>query len=205
MLMGCVDGPGSRNGIAPGNCKAVNATLENIIALAYDIPFFVADQHIADVPSWISREKYDIEAKTEDASVSQTQLRLMLQNLLADRFKLTLHEQTKDVSGYALVLSKGGPKLNRQIRSGTSLACGSFTMEALARCLSNRLGKPVVDETGISGRHDFSLTMESLAENEPNVASIFTVLEQELGLKLVSQKVPSRILVIDHVERPSEN
>jgi uncharacterized protein (TIGR03435 family) len=128
----------------------------------------------------------------------------MLQNLLADRFKLSLHEQTKEASGYALVVAKGGAKFTPPL-TGKSLACGSATAEALARCLSRRLGQPVVDKTGITGHHNFSLTVESLGEDQIFPPSIFTVLEEQLGLKLVTQKVPSRILVIDHVERPSEN
>jgi uncharacterized protein (TIGR03435 family) len=204
MLIGCQGGAAPVRGIAPGTCRAVHSSLEDIIAEAYDIPFMLEDQTISDAPSWISRERYDIEAKAEHPSASASELKIMLQNLLADRFKLSLHEQTKEVSGYALVVAKGGAKFTPPL-PGKSLACGTSTAEALARCLSRRLGQPVVDKTGITGRHNFSLTMESLGEDQIFPPSIFTVLEEQFGLKLVSQKVPLRILVIDHVERPSEN
>jgi uncharacterized protein (TIGR03435 family) len=205
--IGCVAGAGPQSGISPGTCVAVSASLRHIIATAYDLPFFTADQHISGGPSWIAAERYDIEAKAEDASATGAELRLMLQNLLADRFKLKLHEETKDVSGYALVVAKGGPKDRPLPRKAapTPMACGGSTTAALVNCLSLRLGQPVVDKTGITGNHDFGLTLESLGENQPATPSIFTVLEEQLGLKLESQKVTSRMLIIDHAEKPGEN
>ena len=127
----------------------------------------------------------------------------MLQNLLAERFKLSLHEETREVSGYALVVAKGGPK-SRVFAGKTAVACGASSTEELARCLSSRLGQPVVDKANITERN-LSLTLASLGENQPDTPSIFTVLEEQLGLKLESRKVPLKILVIDHVERPTSN
>jgi uncharacterized protein (TIGR03435 family) len=203
MVIGC--GDGAQYGIGPGKCKAVNASLRTIIAVAYDIQPRLAGQYISGAPGWIGEERYDIEGKSEDGSVTPAQLRLMLRNLLADRFRLSLHEETKEVSGYALVVAKGGPKSRPLTTKPTRVACGVQNTEALARCLSSRLGQPVVDKTNITGNHNFSLTLESLGEDQPNPPSIFTVLQEELGLKLESGKVPLRILVIDHVEKPTEN
>ncbi len=206
MLIGC-DGntTGAKYGISPGTCKAVNASLQTIIAIAYDIRFTLAAQHISGAPGWISTERYDIEAKAASAATTEADLKLMLRQLLADRFKLKLHEESKEVSGYALVVAKGGPKFPPPPSSPVSVACGSPTTQALSQCLAARLGQPVVDETNIIGRCNCSLTMQSLGEDQPDPPSIFTVLEEQLGLKLESRKIPSKMLVIDHVEKPSEN
>jgi len=206
MLIGC-DGAatGAKYGISPGTCKAVNASLRTIIAIAYDIPFTSASQHISGAPGWINTERYDIEAKAEDAATSEANLKVMLKNLLTDRFKLALHEENKEVSGYALIVAKGGLKVQGQPRGPIRVACGSPTTQALARCLSSRLGQPVIDETNITEACNCYLSMEALGEDQPSPPSIFTVLEEQLGLKLESRKISSKMLVIDHVENPSEN
>jgi len=176
-----------------------------MIAFAYDIPIFVADQHISGGPGWMAIDRFSLEAKAGNASATAAELRSMLQSLLADRFKLQFHRETKEVGGYALVVGKSGFKDKSFFTDRTSLACGSPTTMALAECLSSRLGKPVLDETGITGSHNFSLTMESLAEDQPFPPSLFTVLEEQLGLKLESRRLPSVVLTIDHAEKPSEN
>src|SRR5439155_21091075 len=126
-------------------------------------------------------ERYDLEATPENISATAAEIRIMLQNLLADRFKLKLHEENREVPGYALVVAKGGAKLERVLRNGTRMACGSDSTDSLAKCLSRRLRQPVVDKTTITGNHNFSLTLESLAADQTSVTSLFTVLEEELG------------------------
>jgi uncharacterized protein (TIGR03435 family) len=187
---------------------AKNASLLRIIAEAYALPMFTADQYLSGLPGWAKTERYDVDAKAENASATDGELQAMLQNLLADRFNLHLHDEHKEVSGYALVVSKGGlksrpslPVTSKPIR----MVCGVRTTDMLAECLSSRLGDPVVNKTNIRQTGDFYLTTESLGEDQPNPPSIFTVVEEQLGLKLEREKVPVRIFVIDHAERPSEN
>lgn len=194
--------------VAAGRCRATNASLRRIIGLAYDLPIFTAEQYISGGPGWISSERYDIEAKAANPSASGADLRLMLQSLLADRFKLRLHPENKVVAGYVLVISKGGLKLRRPEERGRSekiirVGIGASNTAELVMQLSSRLDAPVVDKTNLTGEHDFFLTWESLYNDD--APSIFTVLEEQLALKLVSQKVPLRVLVIDHVEKPTEN
>jgi len=203
-MQDCVSGSGPRNGIAPGTCKGVNASLLRMIALAYDLPFFTASQYIQGGPNWIRTERYNLEGRAADASVSAADLRLMLQNLLAERFKLKLHQESREISGYVLVVAKGGPKSVPRPRNG-KVACGSDSSQMLAQCLSAHLGEPIVDKTGIGNSPNMFLTMDALGLNEPNPPSIFTVVEEQLGLKLERQKIRMTMLVIDSAERPDEN
>jgi uncharacterized protein (TIGR03435 family) len=204
--IGCASGPGGN--IPVGRCQARNASLLKIIAQAYDIPAFSADQSISGAPGWVNTERYDIDAKAENPSASASELRQMLQNLLAERFHLKVHPETKEVGGYALVVAKSGLKNRPVVNRGPNsqpipLAIGAGSIQGLIRSLSTRLSAPIVDKTNITGEHDFSITMELL--NAPDPPSIFTVLEDEFGLKLEPQKVPLTVFVVDHVEKPTKN
>src|SRR5262245_59179980 len=126
----------------------------------------------------------------QKASSSAAQLRLMLQKLLADRFKLSLHEEIRQVSGFELVVARGGLKSRPLPLKPTRSACGANNTIELAKCLSGRLAQPVIEKTNITTNGYFSLTWESLGEDQPSPPSLFTVLEEELGLKLESRKVP---------------
>ncbi len=152
-----------------------------------------------------------------------------LQALLADRFQLKTHRVTKELPVYALTASKQGPKLKRSKdpsgRSGYGMGMGpgtlngkELTMQALAANLSNVLSMVVIDKTGLTGRYDLALTWtpdeeqgNHLNSNNPTPApgdegpSLFTAVEDQLGLKLVREKGPVEILVIDHIEKPSPN
>jgi uncharacterized protein (TIGR03435 family) len=207
---GCANGE-ITSAIPAGRCMATNASLRTIIALAYDISIFSMDQHIVGIPAGISNERYDIDAKAENPSATGAELRLMLQNILADRFKVRLHEETLEVAGYTLLVGKGGPKL-KTIDESRRDAVGSTrhrmiavadTAATLATMLSSQLGQPVVDRTKITGNYAFNLSAPEPDDQSP--PSIFTALQEQLGLKLESQKVPTRVLVIDHAEKPSEN
>jgi bla regulator protein BlaR1 len=159
------------------------------------------------------------------------EIKLLIQSLLADRFQLKVSFRTEDLPVYALVVTKDGPKLKEVEPSpfpppGTSAPPGSHVprlgksapnqttaiampMREVADWLSrfDEVGnRVVVDETGLKGNYDWVLNGVSPASsNDPSVTSIFTALQEQLGLKLVSQKAPVEVLVIDHVERPSEN
>jgi uncharacterized protein (TIGR03435 family) len=134
---------------------------------------------------------------------------MMLQHLLRDRFKLALHEQTREVTGYMLVVAKDGPRLrpSEQRKTGP-VACGTDgTTKGLVSCLSDRLNQPIIDKTNITGRYDFTVALDLLPAGGDSLTgpSVSVMLEEQFGLKLEPQKVPMKFLVIDHVEKPSEN
>ena len=184
------------------------------------------DYQVEGGPAWVQTDWYDVQAKAASASTAK-QIRLMTQPLLADRFKLKLHRETKIMSGYVLTVDKNGPKLPAprtdmpldspgviQIGGGAIWSRGS-TMKHVATGLWLELGSPVLDQTAIEGHYDFTLRFEEgnpqLAGPDPaasaakgNVGSIFSALH-EFGLKLEARKLPIEVLVIDGVERPSEN
>jgi uncharacterized protein (TIGR03435 family) len=215
-------GRGGYPGLAPGGQRftATNLPLLALIMLAYN----VTPSQISGVPSSFNREGYDIEAES-DRPLKQEQALRMLQVLLADRFKLTLHRETREQPIYALVIGKDGPKLHESPkestpgaqRTGRSFVYKSTPMSVLTLILSQLVGRPVVDKTGLSGRYDFSLeyTPERVgrgvvegrepAPNSDGLPSIFTAVQEQLGLKLESQKGPVEFIVVDHAEKPPAN
>lgn len=217
----------------------------------------VNPQQISGAADWLTSERYDIEAKMDPATADELSKlsedqriaarQRMLQVFLAERFKLKVHQETKELPIYALIVAKNGPKL-REAKPGDTYANGikgpdgksgagmmfggreGFTAQAvpianLVRHLSLQLGRTVIDKTGLAGKYDFTLkwapdeiqsSMFTGPESGPpgpagaafpdsSGPSLFTALEEQLGLKLESQKGPVGIVVIDHVERPSEN
>jgi uncharacterized protein (TIGR03435 family) len=206
-----------------GRFTAENATLRTIIAFA----FGVRDFQMSGGPSWLDSDRFDIVAKPE-ATSNPAQVGQMVQSLLADRFNLKFHRETKVMPVLALVVGKNGPKLkqtkpeddasrpNRGFQGGRGelTALGS-DMGALATRLSAVLGRPVIDRTALTGKFDFKLQWrpdnrvqmkspdESVADSETG-PSIFTAVQQ-LGLKLEDQKGPVEFIVIDSVEKPSAN
>jgi uncharacterized protein (TIGR03435 family) len=162
-------------------------------------------------PSWLSSDYYDIQAKSEQPATG-AQLNQMLQTMLEDRFKFQFHREDKELQSFALVVAKNGPKLRPAAAEEESqltmlpkepMRGTRTTMAALARHLSGMLGKPVEDKTGLKGSFDFVLNVN---EDPSAPITLFTALDEQLGLKLEAQKavVQSRI-VIDHVERPTLN
>ncbi len=146
----------------------------------------------------------------------------MLQNLLASRFDLTIHREKRELSIYAITVAKGGPRLTKSPSGSNGLPTQSghgtggegirrFTnnsMSDFALGMQALLDKPIVDETGLTGRYDFVLkwTPDESNTNDPNAPpGIFTAVQEQLGLKLEPTKGPTDVLVIDHIERPSEN
>jgi uncharacterized protein (TIGR03435 family) len=217
----------------PDGIAATNVTLQMLIRAAYG----VQDYQISGAPNWLKSEKYDIEAKMNGSVADELQKlgldqrklkrNRMLQVLLAERFKLSLHSGTKELPVYALVIAKGGPKLHEGKHSVMRLGKGELTSQGvgialLARALSRQLSRPVLDKTGLMGYYEFTLHWtpdESqtfigfdgtiIPDNAPppdsSGLSVFAAVQEQLGLKLESQKGPVEILVIDHVEKPSEN
>jgi uncharacterized protein (TIGR03435 family) len=230
----------------PVGFRASNIALRALIAHAYG----VEDYQIIGAPSWVGSARFDIEAKvsTSDTDalhdLSQDQRRLMVQPLLAERFQLKVHTEVRTLPLLALVVAKGGPKLQEAKPGDTypngikgfdgqggaglmHMGPGSLTgqglpISSLARILSQQLGSTVEDKTGLTGKYDFTLHWTPDRNASPMPAepgqqgpgaatstdsgpSIFTAIQEQLGLKLESQKGPVEVLVIDHVETPSEN
>ncbi|MEP6717342.1 MAG: TIGR03435 family protein [Terriglobia bacterium] len=197
-----------------GRIHAVNATLKTLIRNAYGILSF----QLAGETGWIDSEYYNIEARTgAGESLSQEQLKPFLQSLLADRFQLKVHWETREENIYALTVDKSGlrmkenlegkdPSMNTQKNSGRVRMKGvGVPMAMLASNLGNQVGRIVVDKTGLAGAWDFQGAWEIDPTPDSEAPSIFTGLREQLGLKLVPQRGPASMLVIDRVERPSEN
>jgi bla regulator protein blaR1 len=202
---------GMFGGFLPGgSLRLSGATLKNLISLAYSVRGF----QISSAPSWADSARFDINARmdTPPADESRNTTR-RLANLLADRFQLAFHRETKEQQIYALTAAKGGPKFQESteakslIRAGQGFVSGhATTIGLLALNLSNQLGRRVIDKTGLTGKYDFELkwTPEGAQPGEDS-PSLFTALTEQLGLRLESQRGPVEMLVIDRVEKPSEN
>lgn len=205
--------------------KAVNVTLRDLLEVAYSIP----ETQMLSGPAWTSTDKFDLEAKSDAkfneqlAALSVEQgkeaKRQMLQALLADRFKLAAHAEKREMPMFAMVTAKGGSKLIETNESGTGLSGGrgqisirggADPLAVLAFELSWRLDRPVIDQTGLKGRYELTLNWTeddgpSPGANTSNGPSLFTAIQEQLGLKLEATRGPVPVLVIDHAERPSEN
>jgi bla regulator protein blaR1 len=212
--------PGFGIRTAPGGRYiATGVTVKFLIAQAYGVMEF----QVSGGPGWIANERYEINAKQESGLENKPgQMALLLQGLLADRFQLKLTHETKELPIYALVVAKGGSKLKENtVEGGMSMGPRMITVKGMGigsftKQLSQQLGRPVLDRTGLTSRYDFKLewtpdsapTFEA-KEGAPAVdstaPSLFTALQEQLGLKLESTRGPVEILVIDHAEKPSEN
>ncbi len=234
-----------------GHFTATNFTLRGLIGLAYNLFPGQARKTLLGTPDWMDSQRFDIEAET-DTSPTIDQKRLLLQSLLADRFELIVHHETRQLPMYALVLSRAG-KTGPQLKphsddaecidpagpppphpgpgAATPSFCGGFfmsgqsgrlresgnkvTMAMLAAALSDFVDRPVVDKTGLAGA--FDVTYEAAfamhggqvdatnATDPSGPVSIFTALQEQLGLKLESRTGPVDVLVIHHVAEPSPN
>jgi uncharacterized protein (TIGR03435 family) len=228
----------SRMQLLPEGVRLSNLPLQDLIVQAYGL---VLSDQIAGLPNWANSQRFDIEAKVASADVAAfkkltlDQVRSMGRPILTDRFKFASHEEKKVLPLYALVVAKGGSKLQLSTMSSddpnartgvgemrhasnsngvsmNELTARGVTMERLASVLSQQgLGRVVLDNTGLTDRYDFKLTWapDSVAA-DPNPTdtsgpSIFTAVSEQLGLKLESQKGPVPVLVVDHIEAPSPN
>jgi uncharacterized protein (TIGR03435 family) len=181
-------------------------TLKLLIGLSYNVD----QKHIQGDPAWLDSQHYDIEAKVDgDAMLSYAQMKPLLQHLLEERFHLTVHRKTESASGYALVVANGGPKLkpgpDKPSTNGyilfDEIHFPSIGMTGFASILSSPIGNPIVDKTGLPGNYDIDVHYAPANDANSNLPSIFTALQEQLGLKLESQKVPVDFLIIDYVDR----
>jgi uncharacterized protein (TIGR03435 family) len=231
-----------------GGYSATNFPLRAIINTAYGYPVRSTGR-LSGGPGWIESEMYDIRATSNPndfpsglpARERTDRIRLMLQTLLADRFKLAIHRETKDLPVYALMIAKNGPRLQRAklaekecpedpaVPDPNAVTCHrtyggqgrgingqNVDMLDLTQFLTSVMDRPVVDKTGIQGLFEIKTegwtplqpgqtSGESDGANDPNRLSLFSVLQEQLGLRLEATRAPLEIIAIDHVERPDEN
>jgi uncharacterized protein (TIGR03435 family) len=194
----------------PGRLVAVNASMEECIRWAYDVKAY---QIIG--PTWLNADEasYDIEAKAPSETPHEA-VHLMMQTLLGERFNLALHKEERIMPVFELVVGKNGPKgllaaandghSSTQSKGGHVSATG-VSMAEWAHQLSRYTKQPVYDKTGITGSFDFKIDYQGSGPDE-GLPTLFTALQDQLGLKLQAVKAPVEVLVIDHVERvPSGN
>lgn len=202
-----------------GRCRAVNAPVKSLIGMAYQLSFEQLDSIIVDGPSWINTERFDIDAKAEDAATTtQGQLLSMMGRLLADHFKLAFHREMREVPGYLLLLAPAGHKLEEasgnEVSPGFNMRNAQVTVmnvpiARLTTFIAGRVRRPVIDKTGLTKTYNFRLDTSSFGAAvdvaDTSNVSMFTVLQEELGLRLQAQKVPFRVMVIDSIMRPHQN
>lgn len=242
-----------------GRFTATNVTLKLLIRNAYQLQDF----QIVGGPNWINSDHFDIVAKAEEGTpveapnpnrTGPSQIQLMIRALLAERFQLVAHNETRELPIYALVLARSDGKLGPELRKsevdcaamfaargragmppppgppqpGERMPCGfrigmgnmsvgGAPLSQLANAMGNFLGRTVLDKTGLTGNYDANLTWtpDQMPQRpagapepppvDPNGPSIFTAVQEQLGLKLDSQKGPVAVFVIDRAERPKEN
>jgi uncharacterized protein (TIGR03435 family) len=204
----------------PQRLTAENVWVKLLIRTAWD----VRDFKIIGAPSWVTSDRFDIEAVSE-GKTSPAEKRLMLRSLLEERFQLKVHREERQMPVYELTAAKGSLKLHASAGGGclppdrnVALAPGqqprqiegsAIRMNAFAVWLSEVLQRPVVDRTGFTGIFDVNLTWSDDQVNPTDIdsgsPSIFTALQEQLGLKLASAKGPVQALIIDHAELPGQN
>jgi uncharacterized protein (TIGR03435 family) len=218
--MGTSSGFGWRTG--PEGFSGFQIRTQMLIMLAYGLH---TPEQIVNLPAWASSDGLDIKAKIDeetaarwrklsDAEVDRRQLPMM-QSLLADRFQLKVHREIRQLPILRLVVAKGGPKLKVALpdaRSESEMSNGyisgqATSMQTFVFNLSHEMGRQVIDETGLTDNYDFELrwTPDDQQEAPDAGPTAFTALEEQLGLKLISAKGPVEVIVIDRIERPSEN
>ncbi len=193
-----------------GTLRVENATLKDLIRFCYQ----VGNDQISGGPKWFDVDRFDVLAKPESRARPEQVLQMM-QRLLAERFQLVLRRESKEVKVYQLVVAKNGHKL-REPKEGQEpglqgkkgqITAHATPMAIFAKYLSQRLGQPVVDQTGLAGSYDFTLEYEPDNGNDPAGAgpSIFTAVQEQLGLRLQPGKGSIDLFVVDRAEKPSEN
>jgi uncharacterized protein (TIGR03435 family) len=206
-----------------------DTSLVDLMMFAYG----VHSLQVVDGPQWISSDKFDVVVQPSlPGRPSTAQMRSIVQKLLADRFKLTLHHAQRELPVYRIITAKGGPKLmptptEEQLSTNTAavgIAAGEMmvrnaTLSEFASLMQRyvRLDRPIVDHTGIAGKYDFKLNWTPdfsqfdghppwTAKNDgSDPPTLYTAIQEQLGLKLEAARESADVLVIDHVERPSEN
>src|ERR1039457_1407410 len=211
--------------VDPGRMSARRVSLKELVFEAYNVPYY----QISGGPAWLDSEEYDIDAKAETPA-TRDQMRLMLRTLLAGRFKLAIHRESKEMRVYALTVAKNGPLIHafkegetaaakqpplgvRHCRCDMSQFAGVLSIQLSIPLLedpstpsrSNGPLIPVVDKTGLKGTYNFDVEVKPEPDGD-SITAWQRALQQQLGLKLEAQKAPIEIIVIDHAEKiPARN
>jgi uncharacterized protein (TIGR03435 family) len=207
----------------------INQPLSAILSFAYDVQV----KQLIGLPPWADTDKYDIDGKPDgEGAPSGKQWKVMIQKTVAERFKLTFHREKKELPVYVLSVAKTGPKLTKSegdpnglpglffrgklgdlgVRNASMTDFTGLMQEAV-------LDRPVLDQTGISGRYDFTLVwtpddsqfagmgakIPPPTDNANAPPNLYTAIQEQIGLKLDATKAPADVMVIDHLEKPSEN
>ena len=200
---------------SPSGISMINVSLGTVIQWAYRVqPVQVSG------PGWLDVDRYDVVAKAAGA-VPEDQLRQMMQTLLADRFKLVLHRESNEMRAFVVSVAKTGLKMKESTTEGdmdlqpsgkAGATIQRATIPKLAELLSGPLQAPVVDETGLTGRYDFTIDLSGVLDPTTpmginDVIPIFVqVAQQQLGIKIDEKKMLVEMLMVDHAERiPVEN
>ncbi len=195
-----------------------NSTLSSLILRAYDLQ----DYQLSGGPAWIDSDRYDVDARPEHPA-TQEQMLLMLRSLLADRFQLTTHRETRTLATYVITVAKGGPKFGPyfhplkegapfppdegRMQLGGDLTHFAFLLRANMRIFDPSGGRPnfpaadippVLDRTGLTGEYSILVSLDT-REEWP------AILERQLGLKLELRKEPVDVMIVDHASKPSAN
>ncbi|HEY5380699.1 MAG TPA: TIGR03435 family protein [Acidobacteriaceae bacterium] len=212
----------------PDGFSTSGTTVQALILGAYDLK---RPEQIVGLPAWASTEKFDIEAKVDaDTTVSlqrmsseerRKQQELRMQSMLADRFGLKIHHESKLLSVYDLIVAKGGIKMKASpadAHASLQMGRGQFfgrgvPIDSLVFTLSNEVGRDVVDKTNLTGKYQIDLKWvpdELQEQPQPKAGSdlglsIFTALKEQLGLKLEPAKGPVGVVVVDRIERPADD
>jgi uncharacterized protein (TIGR03435 family) len=201
---------GTNSKSTPGAITMEGYSLRSLIQDAYG----VKDFQISGGPKWMDSDRYDINAKAAGPA-NYPELKLMLQTLLAERFKLVFHRESKPSTGYALVVARKGLKIqpvegavgSSMNNHNSNLTAKGVSMQRLADWLARLVSAPVSDATQVSGVFDFKLgwTPDEKSAAAPDGPSLFTALEEQLGVKLEPHKTTIEIIVVDTAEKASEN
>jgi uncharacterized protein (TIGR03435 family) len=211
---------GDHGGVHGPHVTLENQTVESLLSFGYN----VQRNQIVDVPGWAKTEHWDVDGIADtNGEPNVLQLQGMARKVLAERFGLKLHRVQRQMPVFALTVSKGGPKLTPNTRSpdgqpnehrraaGAGWQMYAYTntsMPVLALDLLSYVDRPIVDQTGLSGRYDFQLkwlTDDDHATDTDAPPGLFTAIQEQLGLKLEAVKAPADVLVVDRVERPGAN
>ncbi|RSL16040.1 uncharacterized protein (TIGR03435 family) [Edaphobacter aggregans] len=200
-----------------GRFSAINITLRALMQWAYAMP----EKQILDGPAWLATTRFDIQAKVDDDQIkpftpdpNHEIMRHMVQALLADRFLLKLHQETRTMPAYDLIFAKGGSKLQPTQSNGKTISSGrtyfngqGLTTTIIAQELSQITGRIVVDKTNLTDRYDLKLqwTPDDAPVTDNSAPSLFTAIQEQLGLKLEPTKEPVPVLVIDQLDPPTPN
>jgi len=208
--------PQSIRRLPGGRLVTSNTPLPTLIAWAYGVD----DGRLFGVPKGLDASSFDVVAKAPEQEPAPGQMQLMMRSLLAERFTLVVHHETRDLTAYSLVADVGGPKV-KVVDSPDRPDANPFTMSSagrltgtrvtadmLAKVLSNQLGRPVQNDTGFTSAFDFTLlwSPDTAPVDDPQRPALLTAVREQLGFRLVAKKTTVDVIVIDRVDtNPTAN